>query len=298
MKNPFRPTAGATPPEIIGRAGLLDDFEHGLEMGPGASSLMIFSGPRGVGKTVMLGAAQDRAREHGWAVIAETATTGFVARIGESMRRLIEDLGVGPRVPDRAASVALTSGVAPPPREQQIAGWAMGEILLHQLGESGAGLLITVDEIHAADRRELEQLATTVQHFVRKRLPIELVLAGLPAGVSGILNECTSTFIRRATRLELGSVGVSDVATSFRDTFAEAGFDSMPSDIQSAAEATGGYPFLVQLVGYFLFREVETNGSITTAAVDRAIERANNWYARTALAAASPGDDGQPSLGI
>lgn len=28
MENPFRPTAGATPPEVIGRAGLLDEWNR------------------------------------------------------------------------------------------------------------------------------------------------------------------------------------------------------------------------------------------------------------------------------
>ncbi|WP_461173391.1 hypothetical protein [Arthrobacter sp. Z1-9] len=27
VQNPFKPTAGATPPELVGRAGLLDEFE-------------------------------------------------------------------------------------------------------------------------------------------------------------------------------------------------------------------------------------------------------------------------------
>src|SRR5687768_13773683 len=94
VNNPFRPSAGAAPPEIIGRNGLLDEFDYGLRLGSGAPGLLsIVTGARGMGKTVMLGAAQDLAREHGWAVISETATAGFMGRIGESMRRLIEDLG-------------------------------------------------------------------------------------------------------------------------------------------------------------------------------------------------------------
>ncbi|WAH96347.1 hypothetical protein [Arthrobacter sp. MMS18-M83] len=80
IDNPFRPTAGATPPEVIGRSGLLDEFEYGLRLGSGAPGLLsIFTGARGIGKTVMLGAAHDVALEHGWAVVAETATGTFRA---------------------------------------------------------------------------------------------------------------------------------------------------------------------------------------------------------------------------
>ena len=37
MQNPFKPTAGATPPDLIGRAGLLDEFEYGLQQGLGSA---------------------------------------------------------------------------------------------------------------------------------------------------------------------------------------------------------------------------------------------------------------------
>ncbi|WP_233494197.1 hypothetical protein [Renibacterium salmoninarum] len=94
MQNPFRPSAGATPPEIIGRAGVLDEFDYGMSLGSGAPGLLtIFTGARGIGKTVMLGAAQDMARERGWLVISETATAGFMGRIGEAVHQAIEELG-------------------------------------------------------------------------------------------------------------------------------------------------------------------------------------------------------------
>lgn len=47
LENPFRPSAGATPPEILGRAGLLDECDYGLRLGAGAPGLLtIFTGAR------------------------------------------------------------------------------------------------------------------------------------------------------------------------------------------------------------------------------------------------------------
>ena len=44
--NPFRPTAGADPPQFVGRAGLLDEFSYGLRIRTGAPGLLtIFTGP-------------------------------------------------------------------------------------------------------------------------------------------------------------------------------------------------------------------------------------------------------------
>lgn len=297
MENPFRPSAGATPPEILGRAGVLDEFEYGLRLGSGAPGLLtIFTGARGIGKTVMLGAAPDLAREQGWAVISETAAEGFMGRIGESMRRLAEELGPGPQSRRITAIAAAGFGITTQlPPERQVAWRTLGEDLLKLLDERGTGLVITVDEIHAADRSELAQLAASVQHFIQDRLPIGLVFAGLPAAVSDLLNEGVATFLRRADKIDLHAAAVRDVEESFAWTFTEARFSIDTELVGRAAEATRGYPFLIQLVGYFPWREAELNhGVLTEAAVNRAIDAAHRRNARTvieaALAAASPKD--------
>ena len=297
MENPFRPSAGATPPEILGRAGVLDEFEYGLRLGSGAPGLLtIFTGARGIGKTVMIGAAHDIAREKGWAVISETATAGFMGRIGESMRQLAEELGTGPAnrriTAIAAAGFSITTQLPP---ERQVAWRTLGEELLGLLNKHGNGLVITVDEIHAADRSELAQLAASVQHFIQDRLPIGLVFAGLPAAVSDLLNEGVATFLRRADKIDLHAAAVREVEESFATTFAEASFAVSPDLVRHAAEATGGYPFLIQLVGYFLWKEAEINqGNLTAETVERAIEAANRRNGRTvieaALAASSPKD--------
>src|SRR5690349_18056117 len=97
MMNPFRPTAGATPPELIGREGMLDEFEYGLQLGSGAPGLLtIITGARGIGKTALLSAAQGAAARQGGVVVPETATPGLVGRIGETMRLHLDELGSGP----------------------------------------------------------------------------------------------------------------------------------------------------------------------------------------------------------
>ncbi|MFJ5695125.1 ATP-binding protein [Arthrobacter sp. NPDC093125] len=289
-ENPFRPTAGATPPEVIGRSGLLDEFEYGLRLGSGAPGLLsIFTGARGIGKTVMIGAAHDVARERGWAVVAETATGTFMGRIGETMRRLAQELSDQPETKRRITGVSLagfsiTSQLTP---ERQVDWRELGETLLALLNEQGTGLLITVDEIHAADRAELAQLAANVQHFIQDGLPIALIFAGLPSAVSDLLNEGVATFLRRADKIDLHAAAVRDVEKSFTNTFAAAHFTIAPDLVRKAAAATGGYPFLIQLVGYFLWREAENHdGTLSPAAVDRAIAAAVRRNERVVIEAA------------
>ena len=85
--NPFKPTAGKTPPTIIGREDVLEEFNEGLVNGPGAPGrLMRIAGVRGTGKTVLLDECSRLAQSHGWTVIKEVATEGLCQRILEQLQ--------------------------------------------------------------------------------------------------------------------------------------------------------------------------------------------------------------------
>jgi len=295
--NPFRPTAGAEPPQLVGRNGLLDEFSYGLQIRTGAPGLLtIFTGARGIGKTVMLGEAEDAARRAGWVVISETATRGFLGRIGQAMLPFIEELGSGP--PKRritALGIAGFSIDTELPPEQQVGWRQLGEELLRLLDAQETGLTITLDEIHGADRDELAQLAASIQHFIRAGLPVALVFAGLPAAVSDLLDEGVATFLRRADRIDLHATAIDEVEGSYLDVFAALPHRIDPSLLRVAAEATGGYPFLIQLVGYHLWQVAETAaGQLQPEHVQMAISAARRRNTRmvigAALAAATPKD--------
>lgn len=289
LPNPFRPTAGATPPELIGREGMLDEFEYGLGLGSGAPGLLtIITGARGIGKTALLSAAQDKARQQGWIVVSETATPGFVGRIGETMRLNLEELGPGPagrRI--TALGVAGFTLTTQLPPERQVDWRRLGGQLLSLLAEKKTGLLFTVDEIHSADRTELSQLAADVQHFIRDGLPVGLIFAGLPAAVSDLLNEGVATFLRRAERIDLHAAPSTkfNARTRTRSGRPESGSITTRSGVQP--EATGGYPFLIQLIGYQLWRQAEINDlTLEAENVTQAIAAAGRRHEMTVIEAA------------
>ncbi len=78
---PISSHSGKTSPDLIGRGGVLDEFAYGLRIETGAPGrLTIFSGARGIGKTVMLGAAAASRNDLAIRVAAE-----FVVRsVGET----------------------------------------------------------------------------------------------------------------------------------------------------------------------------------------------------------------------
>lgn len=280
MPNPFKPTAGANPPLLVGRDELIEEFAESIEDGPGAPMrLSIFTGPRGVGKTVILNAIADRVQAgYQWIVLHETATPGFVGRLTRAIRRELDD---GPR--RRITGVTLPSvlgsgggGVQIAPPAQEMPAEDFREVigpLLDRCEGNGTGVLITLDEVHADNSVELRQLATAVQHLIREERQFALAFAGLPTAVDDLLTADQITFLRRADRRDLKDVPLADVARALDTTITDSGRSITTEALELAAQATGGYPFMIQLVGYQLWRNA-VGSTITEAAAGAGIDAA------------------------
>src|ERR1035441_4341230 len=89
--NPYTPNAGSRPPELAGRAGELEQFRvlvGRLKRGATEQS-MIIRGLRGVGKTVLLNAFEDRAESEGFLsyyheLTSDSSLVGEIARDAQS----------------------------------------------------------------------------------------------------------------------------------------------------------------------------------------------------------------------
>lgn len=258
--NPFKPTAGASPPLLVGREAELEEFEEALEDGPGAPGrLTIFTGARGVGKTVMLTEVGDHATRSGWVVVSETATGGLVDRLTTAVLGHLRELDPH-GAPTRALTgVSLPGGwgvqLSDPPAQRPVSLRDGCSALLDVLEAHQTGLLLTVDEVHKRAQDDLRELAATYQHLVREDRDIALVMAGIPGAVTGLLNDDVLTFLRRANRAVLEDVPLGLVADSLRQTAHDHGRRFTPEALAAAAEATAGYPFLIQLVGYHVWRK-------------------------------------------
>lgn len=290
IANPFKPTAGARPPLLIGRKDLVDSFSEGLDDGPGAPGrLTIFTGARGVGKTVMLSEVGEEARARGWLALDETATPGLLSRMHEAVRSAQHELDTSsrPRWRVTGVSIAPVGGVTlQPPADASHEGPLRQDLerLLTVLAAHDTGLVITVDEVHRGAIDSLRGLAAMYQHLVRDGREVALVLAGLPSAVSDLLNDDVLTFLRRADQHVLADVDLDLVRRALRDTINESGRTIADEALDAATEATGGYPFMVQLVGYHTWRKAH-RGHIDAAAAADGIQAARVRLGNTVHAA-------------
>lgn len=251
--NPFKPTAGVMPPVLIGRESVSDDFAEGLDDGPGAPDrLMLVTGPRGSGKTVMLTEMGLIARRRHWEVVDETASEGLcdrlISRIAPEPGKIA---GVVIKPSFMGASIGEL-GIAPAMRPSTLRDAMSAR--LRALGK-GKGLLITIDETQDASLDDMTAIATAAQHMLRENAEVAFAFAGLPSLVSDLLNAKVLTFLRRASIKELGDVPLGEVRAALSDTIRGAGVAIGDEALDLATESTGGYPYMIQLVGYNIWRQ-------------------------------------------
>lgn len=288
MANPFKPTAGMTPPVLVGRQSDIEDFSYALDDGVGAPDrLMYLTGARGVGKTVMLNALGDVARKLDWLVIDETAENGFLSRLIGTLSNGSKHALSSWKLPSASLDVSGTPIQA---------GLDLGEVSfaaseqtldfrnamtnrLNGLEKHNRGILITLDEVQASNIREIRSLAVAVQHLIREQRNIAFIFAGLPSMVEDVINDNVLTFLRRAERKHLGDVPLTEVRTALEESISRAGRRISSEALDELTQATNGYPFMIQLVGYWAWRYADVGphanpDSITIEAAREGIRQA------------------------
>lgn len=301
--NPFTPTFGVTPPLLVGRDEVLADFRGALDGGVGdPARAILLTGVRGSGKTVVLNACEDTATERGWAVLSETTRPGLVdeltrTRLPELLARAVDH----PRTSTVTQVNVLAAGFGGGVTRQRADRYPVAASLRSQLteladlmGARGAGVLVSLDEVHREATEDLRAIAQTVQHLFREGRQVAFVAAGLPSAVETVLNDAVLTFLRRAERFTLGPVSPAEVELGLRAPIENAGRRITEEALDIAAAGTHGYPFLVQLVGYQTWAiapdTVVIDAQQARSGVARAVQRVGRLVHEPALAGLSEVD--------
>lgn len=279
MPNPFKPTAGRIPPVLVGREEIIEDFDYALKDGVGSPGrLMFLTGARGVGKTVMLDTLGAHAREHSWLVYNESADKGFTRRLvdaltGKDTTRIsaydMPKVGLTGSVGNLELSLERIELERNEERSLTLR-QAVGN-RLDKMNESKQGILITLDEVQSGSMDEIRALSTAVQHLIREGRNIAFIFAGLPSAVNDVLSDNAITFLQRAERYHLGSVPTEKVLKAFEESFSGEKKAGMETLIR-LTNATHGYPFMIQLVGYWAWRVSETNGHVNQVTEEDAVK--------------------------
>jgi hypothetical protein len=285
--NPYRPGFNQPPSELAGREEVLSAAREALDVavldGRTPRPLLLV-GTRGVGKTVLLGEiAATAAALHSWPSAAVEVRPGgrFVDRLAGRLAAttaLFEQSKPGRRF--RVTSATLRAGAvglgaevnlsAEPPTAALSLEAALTATCAAAEARS-SGLVVAVDELQLADRGELAEFTATLQEHVVDGWPLVVVAAGLPS-----LREPR----RSVTYLERGEwheLGLLDGAATLRALTAPASSAGRPFEEAAAhllVQASGGYPYAIQVLGHHAWRASTGSARIGLADAQRAVAAA------------------------
>lgn len=288
VPNPFSPDFGQAPASLVGRDDLLADIETGLAAGPADIRFTsVLLGVRGTGKTVALSEIEDRAKPNGWVVLSiDASTPGLLSRISNAIAQVSRDYeSLGLESSNTRKSKERSTEITLGPyrgkwSEQEFfdPNFDMGllerlTMLARTVEQFDASVLLTVDELHAADREEARRLANDLQMITkRQQLPLAFVGAGLLEMKYTLLEDKRNTFLRRCNRYEMPPLTYPEAIKGLRFPIEDAGGQITREALELGASAVGDLPYTLQVIGHTAWTVADApNRIIDEYAVEQAI---------------------------
>lgn len=257
---------------------------------------MLITGLRGVGKTVLLGAFESRARASGWITVTAEITKNedFGPRMGSMIRRAL--FQVAPKISwtgklRRAAGALRSFSIAVAPDGSVTAGIDIEPLegtadsghlpddltdLLVALGEAAqerdTGIAFLVDEVQFLRVAEFEALIAGLHRTVQRRLPITLVGAGLPQ-LPRLAGEAKSYAERLFKFPRIGQLTPPQAEAALAQPAAYQGVSYEPGAIDVIVDYTEGYPYFLQEYGKIVW-DLAPAGEPISARVTEEAQRA------------------------
>lgn len=253
----FQPTFGNRPEKYLGRDGVIQQFIAGLKEPVGSRNrCTLFLGQRGMGKTALLLELSDHAQKAGYVVARVTAHEGMPQAIIEQFqlngskffdndKRKLTGVTAGAM----GFSFGLTFSEA---AERQYGFRSKMSLLCDKLAEKGKGALILIDEVRTSVA--MREVASAYQELVGDQKNVAIAMAGLPHAVSSVLNDSVLTFLNRAVKVELGMISTQLIRAYYEKAFRLVGITISDELLDRAALSTRGFPYLMQLIGYYVIQ--------------------------------------------
>jgi len=243
-ENPFTLMFGKEPYLTIRRDHIVSKVYSDFSSALPASQIYILIGARGAGKTVLLTEMYNTFEDEGWVV----ADVNPHRNILEDLAAQVYDKGKLKRLFLKGSFDISFHGVSfsLEGKEPVSSVSTVVERMLNNLKKKGKRLLITLDEVTSTDR--IKEFAHDFQGFVRKGLPVFLVMTGLHENVMSLQNDKSLTFLYRAPKILLDPLDIRAIEKSYAKVLGVG-----EEKAQELAKMTKGYGFGYQLLGYLFY---------------------------------------------
>ena len=319
IKNPFSPGAGSPPPELAGRAPVLEQARILLGrvmIGKSEKSLML-TGLRGVGKTVLLNEVRRMAQESGYRTVLVEAheEKALGPLIAAPLKAVFFDLDriaqTGDRV-KRGLRVlrSFLGGLKVKVGELEIGldidpetGAAdSGDIeidlpnVFEALGEAAkekmTAVAILIDEIQYLSQKELGAIIMAMHRMQQRQLPVVLLGAGLPV-LPGLAGESKSYAERLFAFPDIGALSEADSNQAISEPAIQGGVTLTAAALTETYRLTKGYPYFIQEWGYQMWNLAVSSPidlELVQSAADSVVRRLDQNFFRVRFDRLTPGE--------
>ena len=257
-KKPFTPGTGHAPEHVVGREDVFDVLEDALQsIAPSevqeedallehdAMPPIVLTGPRGVGKTLLLRWMQKRAQEMGIHVarleyVKDLAPGDALGNLfdeiaggDESLLKLVKgfNLSVGP----------LGGGV-----DLGAATRTYKNVLQSRLSQGPVALLM--DEAHHYEAKYMGIMLQVGQRLINEEYPLVMLLVGTP-DLQSYLMKIEATFMTRSEDIYINLLATDESKKALSKPFADRRIAVEPEALEMMWGMTDNYPYFVQIVG-------------------------------------------------
>lgn len=242
MANPFSIVFGKKPVQYISRLSqtnqVIDDF---TSENPSTQVYMI-TGVRGSGKTVMMTNINSFfAQMDDWFVVELNPERDMLQALAAKLYDIpqMHKLFLEAKLNLSAFGITASIEGSAPVSDIDTA----IERMLAEIKKKGKKVLISIDE--ATNNQNVRVFAASYQIYIRKELPVFLLMTGLYDNINNLQNEKSLTFLYRAPKILLEPLNITAVIKSYMDVF-RISYD----DAKQMAVITQGYSFAFQVLGY------------------------------------------------
>ncbi len=217
--------------------------------GPGGG--VVLYGPRGNGKTTLIGELFENARKMDAVACTLLATrmrggAGALTGVLDAGRK--SGMGKIRKVEGGWHEFRLSVEFEKDDDETEVAIKPALESLLHK-----SSVVLIVDEAHEMPTESGTELLQTAQDLIMKKHRLLLVLAGTP-GITTNLQTMRASFWERCTRLRIGRLELEEeVRKALADPARRRGRPISDDALALLVKESQRYPFFVQLLGYFVW---------------------------------------------
>lgn len=280
LPSPYRPGAGARPPVLSGREELLGraevDVAAAATLRRPASAPLVWTGVRGVGKTVALAEVRRTAEAVGVLTVHLTVERerSLARRLAESAASAVAEAGLDrkgrlwSRLTERLAAFDVEVSVGGVVTVRSSGSDAsVGDVGRDQLGQlledvtdqavqgGRPGLLLTLDEVQEAPADDLVLLVNTLQDFASGHRPVVVVLAGLPGTPEKLMR--AGSFAERFAYSRLRNLDRDAARRAVVEPASDLEVTWEPDAVQLVQSVAAGAPFLLQLYADHVWRVVD-----------------------------------------